>query len=51
MTIPGYFDVKFSDGKRALFDVKLDDLSEKNIVSHPHNMGWVGGGGYNQLEL
>ena len=51
VTTPGYFDVKVSDGKHALFDVKLDDLSEKNIVSHPHNMGWRGGGGYGQLEL
>ena len=42
MTTPGYFDVKVSDGKHALFDVKLDDLSGKNIVSHPHNMGWGG---------
>ena len=29
VTTPGYFDVKVSDGKHALFDVKLDDLSEK----------------------
>ena len=37
VTTPGYFDVKVSDGKHALFDVKLDDLSEKLSVQ--------GGGG------
>ena len=26
---PGYFNVKVSDGKYVLFNIKLDDLSEK----------------------
>ena len=49
MTTPGYFDVKISDGKHALFDVKLDDLSEKHSVPSPQH--GLGGGGYGQLEL
>ena len=48
MTTPGYFDVKVSDGERALFDVKLDDLSKKHSVPSPHH-GLMGGHG--QLEL
>ena len=48
MTTPGYFDVKVSDGKHALFDVKLDDLFEKHSVPSPqHGLK----GGYGQLEL
>ena len=43
MTTPGYFDVKVSDGKHALFDVKLDDLSEKPCVPSPQH-GLRGGG-------
>ena len=48
VTTPGYFDVKVSDGERALFDVKLDDLSKKHSVPSPHH-GLMGGHG--QLEL
>ena len=41
ITTPGYFDVKVSESKPALFNVKLDELSEKHSVPSPYH--WLMG--------
>ena len=44
VTTPDYFDVKVSESKPALFNVKLDELSEKHKVPSPYH-GLMGGHG------
>ena len=48
MTTTDYFDVKVSNGKHELFNVRLDDLSQKHSVPSPQHRLREG---YGQLEL